>query len=237
MRARAVVAGFVVLVVAASACSTGESGPGAAPSSASDAGPVALPVQDAGRGGILPEAGTPGTIGSAGGTVRAGAVVLDVPPGALDASVAITIEDDGPATVPNVRVEGHVYRFQPAGLAFAKPVTVSFPFTGTAPAVYWTGETSSAFAALPTTIEAGRAVAHPTHFSRGFVGEDEPLAETDAPEAPASAPEGTDSVGRCAAIGVVAGGLSGLLGMVVTLISDLTYTWVDPRIDFESREV
>ena len=29
----------------------------------------------------------------------------------------------------------------------------------------------------------------------------------------------------------------GLLGLVVTLISDLTYTWVDPRIDFESREV
>ena len=29
----------------------------------------------------------------------------------------------------------------------------------------------------------------------------------------------------------------GLLGLVVRLISDLTYTWVDPRIDFESREV
>lgn len=29
----------------------------------------------------------------------------------------------------------------------------------------------------------------------------------------------------------------GLIGMVVTLISDLTYTWVDPRIDFETREV
>ncbi|MBY0530636.1 MAG: microcin C ABC transporter permease YejB [Xanthobacteraceae bacterium] len=28
-----------------------------------------------------------------------------------------------------------------------------------------------------------------------------------------------------------------LLGLVVNLISDLTYTWVDPRIDFESREV
>jgi microcin C transport system permease protein len=28
-----------------------------------------------------------------------------------------------------------------------------------------------------------------------------------------------------------------LLGLVVTLISDLTYTWIDPRIDFESREV
>ena len=29
----------------------------------------------------------------------------------------------------------------------------------------------------------------------------------------------------------------GLIGLVVRLISDLTYTWVDPRIDFESREV
>ena len=28
-----------------------------------------------------------------------------------------------------------------------------------------------------------------------------------------------------------------LLGLVVNLISDLAYTWVDPRIDFESREV
>ncbi len=28
----------------------------------------------------------------------------------------------------------------------------------------------------------------------------------------------------------------GLLGLVITLISDLTYNWVDPRIDFESRE-
>ncbi len=29
----------------------------------------------------------------------------------------------------------------------------------------------------------------------------------------------------------------GLLGLIIGLISDLTYVWVDPRIDFESREV
>ncbi|MDE1172406.1 MAG: microcin C ABC transporter permease YejB [Parvibaculaceae bacterium] len=29
----------------------------------------------------------------------------------------------------------------------------------------------------------------------------------------------------------------GLLGLVIALVSDLTYTWVDPRIDFDSREV
>ena len=28
-----------------------------------------------------------------------------------------------------------------------------------------------------------------------------------------------------------------LIGLVVTLISDLTYVWIDPRIDFESRQV
>ena len=28
-----------------------------------------------------------------------------------------------------------------------------------------------------------------------------------------------------------------LIGLVVNLISDLIYTWVDPRIDFETREV
>ena len=28
-----------------------------------------------------------------------------------------------------------------------------------------------------------------------------------------------------------------LLGLVVNLIADLTYTWIDPRIDFERRDV
>jgi microcin C transport system permease protein len=28
-----------------------------------------------------------------------------------------------------------------------------------------------------------------------------------------------------------------LMGLVIGLISDLTYTWIDPRIDFERRDV
>jgi microcin C transport system permease protein len=28
-----------------------------------------------------------------------------------------------------------------------------------------------------------------------------------------------------------------LIGLIMQLVSDLTYTWIDPRIDFESREV
>ena len=28
-----------------------------------------------------------------------------------------------------------------------------------------------------------------------------------------------------------------VMGLVVQLVSDLTYTWIDPRIDFENREV
>ncbi len=28
-----------------------------------------------------------------------------------------------------------------------------------------------------------------------------------------------------------------IIGLIVGLISDLTYTWIDPRIDFDTREV
>jgi microcin C transport system permease protein len=28
-----------------------------------------------------------------------------------------------------------------------------------------------------------------------------------------------------------------LMGLVIGLLSDLTYTWIDPRIDFERRDV
>jgi microcin C transport system permease protein len=28
-----------------------------------------------------------------------------------------------------------------------------------------------------------------------------------------------------------------LVGLVVNLVSDLAYMWIDPRIDFEAREV
>ena len=37
-------------------------------------------------------------------------------------------------------------------------------------------------------------------------------------------------------LGAVEGAVFGLLGLVVGLLSDLTYVWVDPRIDFETRE-
>ena len=39
--------------------------------------------------------------------------------------------------------------------------------------------------------------------------------------------------------GVVFGNLFifSLVGLVIGLISDLTYMWIDPRIDFEAREV
>jgi uncharacterized membrane protein YfcA len=42
---------------------------------------------------------------------------------------------------------------------------------------------------------------------------DEPLAETDAPEAPSTEPEGAGTLGRFASIGALAGVLSGLLGI------------------------
>ena len=31
-------------------------------------------------------------------------------------------------------------------------------------------------------------------------------------------------------------GMFSLMGLVIGLISDLMYVWIDPRIDFETRE-
>ena len=36
---------------------------------------------------------------------------------------------------------------------------------------------------------------------------------------------------------IISVGLEALLGLIIGLISDLAYMWVDPRLDFESRDV
>jgi hypothetical protein len=63
------------------------------------------------------------TVGPRGGVITSddGRVSLEIPEGALDSDVAITIEvvDDAPAGVI-----GTVYAIEPAGLAFARPATL-----------------------------------------------------------------------------------------------------------------
>jgi hypothetical protein len=109
-------------------------------------------------------------IGPAGGTITVRGVTLVIPQGALAGDTAISITDDG-VPPPGYVVRGAVYRFQPAGLHFSVPVSVTMP--GQAPArMFWTEDgVEDRFGALATTFAANEATAQITHFSSGFVGE------------------------------------------------------------------
>src|SRR5262245_55759918 len=80
-------------------------------------------------GSGTPTAGTT-TVGANGGVVEVGGVRLVVPPGALPADVAISIEavpESGPDTHEAL---SPVYRFSPDGLRFAVEATIDVPYTG-----------------------------------------------------------------------------------------------------------
>ncbi len=66
------------------------------------------------------------TVGVSGGTVRAGGVTLDIPAGALAASVGITVQETSAVTTPAGLVKvGPAYDLGPDGTTFTKPVVVT----------------------------------------------------------------------------------------------------------------
>src|SRR5215813_11785722 len=110
-------------------------------------------------------------IGTAGGNLALpGGAALQIPAGGLSKDTTITITRSS-AQAPGDAMS-RVYEFGPAGLAFAKPVTVTFtvPDGTTAGSVFWTGTGNDAYEELSTMVQGSTAVANVAHFSRGFVG-------------------------------------------------------------------
>lgn len=140
-------------------------------------GPMTHTVSDSGPGGsdageIEVGASTQALIGAPGGTVVLEGARLEIPAGALaeDTLITITVTD---AVVEDPFVGfSPVFAFEPHGLRFASPVTVTLPFTGSQElaTLYWTVGETDAYAALETRIEGGLAVAETEHFSSAFVG-------------------------------------------------------------------
>lgn len=96
------------------------------PSAAEDAEPAAsMPVESA-RGTPTGEPAT-GTIGSEGGTVSTpdGRLELQVPEGAFSQPTQVSIQ---PITNTNPHGVGDAYRLSPEGIAFARPVRVTFAY-------------------------------------------------------------------------------------------------------------
>lgn len=113
-------------------------------------------------------------IGTEGGRLEAPGLVLEVPPGALNEPLTITVKREPDAEVP-ARFERHsaLYRFEPSGTVFQKPIKVRID-DGDPPdeaEIFWTNRSDPGhLEPVPTEREGDAFIAEVTHFSAGFVG-------------------------------------------------------------------
>lgn len=108
-----------------------------------------------------------GRIGPEGGELRAGGVVLTVPPGALSEPTRLTISDDSTLPPAGTRAVGKAVQLGPAGLVFAQPITLELPVTR-APSVVQVltaPDGTRNFEKLPTTNLGAAVQARVSHFS------------------------------------------------------------------------
>lgn len=108
---------------------------------------------------------------------------LIVPPGALPPGVDTITVTSTPTPAPaDYATVTPVYRFEPDGTVFLKPLTIKMPFslatdqTPEAHTVLWSRQRAEGYDMVATKFEAGSAsgeywaVAEVTHFSTGMVG-------------------------------------------------------------------
>jgi len=110
-------------------------------------------------------------VGPAGGTIEgpAGASLI-VPGGAVDADTTISIKVAAPGSHPaldaSFAVAGQVFAFEPHGLTFASPVTITLPVTGqTGDLVALRSEPAAPWEPVPANITGSTATITTTTFS------------------------------------------------------------------------
>lgn len=112
-------------------------------------------------------------VGPGGETIVIGGATVTIPEGALDAPVAITItatDDPPPAGFEAI---SKVFRCEPSGTSFKKPVTMKMPFTpdGRPASMFWTSGADPSFKELAdSAVDGATMTATVRHFSAGFVG-------------------------------------------------------------------
>jgi hypothetical protein len=133
------------------------------------------------------------TVGPEGQRVEAPGLVLDVPAGALAVPTEITIRIVEPDR-SIADLHSPIYKFEPEGLVFDRPVHVSIDAAG-APAtaiVMWTRDDDPSVFEFAGFVEGGVGVAEVTHFSEGVVADPAPCTgETCAAPDPECPDEGT----------------------------------------------
>jgi hypothetical protein len=113
-------------------------------------------------------------IGPEGGTIEVGGAVVTFPMGAVSQSTMITISVQDPAMIPaGFTALSRLFKCEPAGTTFAKPVEMRMPFTDDGKggaSLFWSTGADPTFMNLGGTIEGTTMVATVQHFSAGFVG-------------------------------------------------------------------
>lgn len=122
-------------------------------------------------------------VGAKGGRVELRDVVLDIPEGALDKELKISVQAKANLATPaSAKKLSEVYEFGPPGTKFKKDIEVRFKLEKEqrGAVVFFTKEDEpSQFEKLDTTRKELDYVAKVKHFSAGFVGVD----DGDAPDA------------------------------------------------------
>ncbi len=176
----------VICLIAA--CTSGASAPaGATP----DAG------ADASGGSDGPPLGT-GESASGSVTVAGGGQVrlsngaqLTIPPGAVASDLTITISETTEVAPTGYHTYSPIYRFEPEGTTFLKPVQVTLPYAGdsTLASLFWSKDAASGsggWSWVGGAVTGATVVASVRHFSEGFVanGVDYPIPSGDAGPVP-----------------------------------------------------
>jgi hypothetical protein len=162
---------------------------------------------------VTPTAG--GMIALPDGTAR-----LAVPAGAVTSETTITVTMTNAAAPPGGTADGAVFKFEPDGLVFAKPVAVTLAFSSSVhPTVYWSNAVGG-YDQIGGSVERSAITAEVMHFSSGFVGELATDSGTDGGTSGTGGPGGSvggGGVGANLGTGgpggsVGSGGASGSLG-------------------------
>ncbi|HEX8440089.1 hypothetical protein, partial [Archangium sp.] len=114
------------------------------------------------------------TVTVEGGTLSlSNGATLRIPAEALDSNVQVTMTVAEEAPPAELKPASALFRFEPSGTVFARPVKVSIPFSGNVarPTLYWSKADGSGYEPVGGVVENGAIVAEVLHFSDGFVAE------------------------------------------------------------------
>lgn len=174
MTVRVVVSGLLAaMMVACSPTEGGGSSDGGeqAPEGGEQPSDGGEQAPDAGGGPVGTGNSISKNIDAEGGTISLDGVTLTVPAGAVAAPVEITITSTSDPAPAGYDAYSPVYRFEPTGTTFLKPVTVALPFTGDErlARLFWSRQGTTGYERVGGVASGGLVSAAVTHFSTGFI--------------------------------------------------------------------